>query len=171
MAKQIVKSSGLKIKTLKKGKGESPLQGDVVLVHYEIWMNGGTTTSNYDYEKKKYVDELHDSTYDENNPFSGPIEIIIGQETPKDETYLRGQSIKGLDEALLSMNVGAKVELFIPPHLGYGNEGASSFHTFHGYRTPPLQEIKCNVELVEIKKSLQDKEPVKEDNSPAYEAL
>tara|TARA_R110000824_G_scaffold3309_10_gene15668 strand:+ start:555 stop:1067 length:513 start_codon:yes stop_codon:yes gene_type:complete len=170
MTEQIEKPSGLKIRTLTEGDEKRPQTGDTVLIHYEIWMNCGSTVSNYDYEKKEYVDELHDSTYDENNPFSGPIEIVIGQETPKDETYLKGQSIKGLDEALMMMGVGAKVELFIPPHLGYGDEGASSFHTFHGYRTPPSQEIKCNVELVEIKKELEVKEPVK-DSGPAYEAL
>ena len=140
----------LEITTLKGGTGQKPSTGQTVLMHYEIWVGDGATTSNYDYDNKDYLDTIYDSTYDENNPFSGPIEITIGKYTPKDEVYSKGQSIVGLDMALQSMKIGGKAALLIPPELAYGTEGASSFHTFHGYRTPPDQPIRCNIELVDI---------------------
>ena len=121
-------------------------------MHYELFGGEGVTSSNYDYDKKEYVDSIYDSTYDEANPFSGPIEITIGQRTPKDEVYTKGESIDGVDEALLDMKVGEKRALLIPSSLGYGGDGGSSFHTFHGYRTPPNKLIRCNIELSSIKK-------------------
>ena len=162
------KDQELQIEVLKEGAGESPKVGDTVLMHYELWMSRGSTSSDYDYDNKEYVDEIYDSTYDERSPFSGPIEITIGQETPKDSTYTKGESIKGIDMALLSMKVGGKCALKIPASLAYGKEGASSFHTFHGYRTPPNQMTKCNIELVEIKQSISEKQDNKSENV-AYE--
>ena len=147
---KIEKESGLKMTVLKEGSGDTPKIGETVLMHYEIWMNEGTMTSNYDYDKEEYIHDIHDNTYDKNNPFSGPIEITIGEETPFDEVYTKGQSIKGLDEALLDMRIGEKRALLIPAHLAYGDDGGSSFHTFHGYRTPPDQPIRCNIELVDV---------------------
>ena len=147
---EIEKESGLKMSILKKTIGPQPTIGQTVLVHYELWLNNGTMTSNYDYEKEEYIHDIYDNTYDEKNPFNGPIEIIIGKKTPKDEVYTKGDSIKGLDEALLTMSIGSKAALFIPSDLAYADEGASSFHTFHGYRTPPNQTVRCNIELVDI---------------------
>jgi len=170
MLKKIIKPNGLEIETLKEGDGISPQAGQTVLIHYEVWLGNGTTSSEYDYDKKEYVDRIYDNTFDEKNPFSGPVEITIGESTPKDETYKKGQSVYGLDEALLAMKVGGKCKVFIPSLLAYGNEGASSFHTFHGYRTPPNQSILLNVELVGIKDKLKEKQEVK-DSGPAYEGL
>ena len=142
--------SGLKITILRNGDGESPKMGQTVMMHYELWANEGVTSSLYDYDKKKYVDNISYRTYDEKNPFSGPIPIKIGSSTPKDDIYSKGESIEGLDQALMSMKVGDRWALVIPTELGYGEEGASSFHTFHGYRAPPNQGIRCNIELVDI---------------------
>ena len=142
--------SGLKITILRNGDGESPKMGQTVMMHYELWANEGVTSSLYDYDKKKYVVNISYSTYNEKNPFSGPIPIKIGSSTPKDDIYSKGESIEGLDQALMSMKVGDRWSLVIPAELGYGEEGASSFHTFHGYRAPPNQVIRCNIELVDI---------------------
>ena len=135
---------------LKEGEGDVPMPGQAVLMHYELWAGEGVTSSLYDYGKKEYVDSIYYSTYDTSIPLSVPIEICIGQRTPKDEVYTKRDSIQGLDDALLSMRVGTKCQLSIPAELAYGEEGASSFHTFHGYRTPPNKEIRCNIELVDI---------------------
>jgi len=165
-------ATGLEIAILKEGDGEIPKVGQTVLMHYELWGGKGVTSSNYDYDNEEYIDDIYDSTYDENNPYGGPIEIIIGQGTPKDELYTKGESIKGLDEALLSMKVGGKCALLIPPHLAYGEEGGSSFHTFHGYRTPPHKHIKCNIELVSIKQEATKNTKKSIDSQPenvAYE--
>ena len=161
MSKWKTTDSGLKYEVLKETTGEVPQLGQTVNMHYELWSGEGVTTSNYDYDNKEYLDSIYDSTYDEANPFSGPIEITIGQRTPKDEVYTKGESIDGLDEALLGMRVGEKRALLIPSSLGYGPEGGSSFHTFHGYRTPPNKQIRCNIELTSIK----EEEPTTVKNS------
>ena len=147
---EIITESGLRYVVVHEGEGESPKEGDTVSAHYELFLGKGTTTSNYDSEEDEYIDEIVDSTYDEKNPFNGPVEFIIGKHTPKDAPYGDGDSIPGFDEAFLRMRIGEKRRLVIPPELAYGEEGASSFHTFHGYRTPPNSEIICNVELVKI---------------------
>ncbi len=135
---------------LKAGTGNTPKMGQTVLMHYELWSGEGVTSSLYDYDKAEYVDNIYYSTYDTSIPLAGPIEICIGTRTPKDEVYSKGQSIEGLDRALLNMKEGTKVALNIPAELAYGEEGASSFHTFHGYRTPPHMPIRCNIEIVKI---------------------
>mgnify|MGYP005819022499 CR=1 FL=1 len=150
MSKEIIKESGLRMVEITEGHGDSPTTGQTVSVHYEIFFGEGTSTSNYDEKAGKYVDNLYDSTY-EDKPFSGPVDIVIGAATPKDDIYSRGQSIKGFDEALVEMKVGEKRQLFIPAALAYGKEGASSFHTFFGYRVAPHRDLACTIELVEIK--------------------
>ena len=147
------KKNGLKMEILTEGTGVQPNIGDIILMHYILYLGEGVSSSDYDYEKECYVDDLVDSTY-EDRPFAGPIEIIVGTETPKDTIYSKGESIRGLSEALLDMKVGGKRRLFIPSELAYGSEGGSSFHTFHGYRTPPNRTLDMIVELVEIRDSI-----------------
>ena len=101
MSNEITTETGLVIETLEAGTGETPSVGDRVLVHYEIWVGEGVTTSQYNEETNTYENAIYDSTYDESNPFNGPIEIVVGRPTPEDEVYTVGDSIKGLDEALL----------------------------------------------------------------------
>lgn len=88
-------ASGLKIETLREGKGEGAKAGDKVTVHYT-----GTLT-----DGKKF-----DSSVDRGQPFS----FQLGA----------GQVIPGWDQGLLGMKVGEKRRLTIPPELGYGAEGA-----------------------------------------------
>ncbi len=104
----IENKSGLKWELIKVGNGEKPKPGQKVSIHYDIWFGKGTTTSNFNYDKNEYVDVLHDSTNDEQDPFSGPVDFEIGTRTPDDDQYKKGNSIAGLDEALLDMRVGAK---------------------------------------------------------------
>ena len=60
------------------------------------------------------------------------------------------------------MKVGGKRKLHIPAKLAYGELGASSFHTFHGYRTPPNRSMDIIVELIEIKEAKESSEQKKE---------
>jgi len=163
---EIVKKSGLRVIPMKEGSGNSPRVGQVVLAHYEIYFGEGASTSNYDYERDEYVEDQYDSTYEE-KPFSGPVEFVIGQETAKDDTYTKGDSIAGFDQAFLEMKVGDQVKLFIPAALAYGEEGASSFHAFFGYRIPPNRDLNCILELVEIKGD--EKVSTNPERGPAYE--
>ena len=146
--KTVITPTGLHMTMVTEGAGKIPISGDSVMIDYVLRLGDGVSSSNYDYDQHSYVDELVDSTYE--GPCAGPINIHIGVETPKDGLYEQGQSIKGLDEALLRMRVGAKYRLWIPSELAYGQEGGSSFHTFHGYRTPPFRGLDMVVELREI---------------------
>jgi peptidylprolyl isomerase len=86
--------SGLQYEDIKVGDGPSPRAGQTVVVHYTGWLTNG----------KKF-----DSSVDRGQPFK----FAIGQ----------GQVIKGWDEGVMSMKVGGKRKLTIPPHLGYGQRG------------------------------------------------
>jgi FKBP-type peptidyl-prolyl cis-trans isomerase len=107
--------SGLGYIDIVVGTGASPMTGDNVTVHYSGFLTDG----------KKF-----DSSVDRGQPFT----FIIG----------RGQVIKGWDEGLMSMKVGGKRKLIIPPQLGYGSRGAGSV-------IPPNAELVFDVELLGIK--------------------
>jgi peptidylprolyl isomerase len=91
--------SGLQYEDTVVGTGESPRDGQTLVVHYTgwLWENGA--------KGKKF-----DSSVDRGQPFEFPL----GQ----------GMVIKGWDEGVATMKVGGKRNLLIPPSLGYGARGA-----------------------------------------------
>jgi peptidylprolyl isomerase len=111
----ITTQSGLKYVDLVVGKGAGPQSGQTVRVHYTGWLTDG----------KKF-----DSSVDRGQPF----EFRIGT----------GQVIKGWDEGVMSMNIGGKRKLIIPPELAYGARGA-------GGVIPPNATLVFQVELLGIK--------------------
>ena len=78
------------------GEGDEAAAGRTVSVHYVgvSWSNG----------------EQFDASWDRMEPFQFPL----GQ----------GYVIKGWDEGVQGMKVGGRRTLHIPPHLGYGAQGA-----------------------------------------------
>ena len=86
---------GLKYYDFVVGDGASPKKGQSVIVHYTGWLLDG----------KKF-----DSSLDRGEPFSFAIGV--------------GQVIRGWDEGVMTMKVGGKRQLVIPPELGYGPSGA-----------------------------------------------
>ena len=118
-AKPVTTSSGLQIIDTKAGTGASPRAGQTVTVHYTGWLyqNGA--------RGKKF-----DSSVDRGEAFSFPI----GQ----------GQVIRGWDEGVVSMKVGGKRTLIIPPQLGYGARGAAG-------AIPPNATLIFDVELLGVK--------------------
>ena len=104
----------LQIEDLAVGDGDSPQAGKTVTVHYTGWLTDGTK---------------FDSSVDRGNPFS----FQIGQ----------GQVIQGWDEGVMSMKVGGKRKLTIPPEMGYGERGA-------GGVIPPNATLVFEVELLGV---------------------
>lgn len=109
-------SSGLQYWDLKEGTGATASAGKTVSVHYTGWLasNG-----------KKF-----DSSVDRGQPFM----FQLGA----------GQVIKGWDEGVSGMKVGAKRQLRIPAELGYGSRGA-------GGVIPPNATLIFDVELLAVK--------------------
>lgn len=112
---EVTTESGLKYVDETIGEGISPKSGQKVTVHYT-----GTLTSG-----KKF-----DSSKDRDEPFSFTIGV--------------GQVIKGWDEGVMTMKVGGKRKLTIPPELGYGSRGA-------GGVIPPNAVLIFDVELIDVK--------------------
>ncbi len=106
--------SGLKYIDHVVGTGASPKSGQTVTVHYT-----GTLT-----DGSKF-----DSSVDRGQPFEFTIGI--------------GRVIKGWDEGVMSMKVGGKRRLIIPPHLGYGSRNAGPI--------PPNSTLIFEVELLDVK--------------------
>ena len=84
-------ASGLQFEDTVVGTGASPKAGQQVTVHYT-----GTFVSG----------QKFDSSRDSGRPFT----FIIGN----------GNVIKGWDEGVMTMKVGGKRNLLVPPALGYG---------------------------------------------------
>ncbi len=112
---EIVTASGLKYVDLVQGDGPSPQTGQTVSVNYV-----GTLTNGNKF----------DSSYDHGKPF----DFRIGT----------GSVIKGWDEGVMSMKVGGKRKLTIPPALGYG---------FHGSppNIPGNSTLLFEIELLSVK--------------------
>jgi peptidylprolyl isomerase len=115
VGKTVTTKSGLKYVDLVVGKGPTPKPGQTISVLYTGRLANGT---------------VFDSTANRNNePFETPIGV--------------GQVIKGWDEGMLTMRVGGKRRLTIPPSLGYGSEAQGPI--------PPNSTLIFDVTLLAIK--------------------
>lgn len=106
-------ASGLKYRDIVEGTGESPRPGKLVTVHYT-----GTFTNG----------EKFNSSVDTGIPYTFPIG--------------RGRVIKGWDEGIMTMKVGGKRKLIIPPDLAYGATGREGI--------PPNATLLFEVELLSV---------------------
>lgn len=105
--------SGLKYLDEVVGRGESPRPGQNVTVHYTGTLANGAKV---------------DSSVDRGQPYS----FRIGT----------GVVIKGWDEGIITMKVGGKRRLIIPPDLAYGATGRP--------RIPPNSTLIFEVELLSV---------------------
>ena len=89
-------SKDLAVKVLKEGTGKEVKDDDLLIAHYlgQIWDTGA----------------VFDNSYDRGEPAA----FAIGA----------GKVIKGWDDALVGQKVGSRVELAVPPNLGYGEAGS-----------------------------------------------
>jgi len=129
-AKQL--PSGLKMLVLKEGDGEKPKIGQKVDVMYSGYLpDGSLFESNYEEIAKSY------GKYDERRAQGGGY-------MPAPMTYANNSGlVAGFEEGLLTMKVGDKVRLFIPSHMGWGEQGAGPI--------PPNSDVIFDVELTGIK--------------------
>merc|ERR1711868_310239 len=97
IAEPEVKDSGLKVEYISKPDSCDRVarNGDMLEMHYTGTLEDG----------RKF-----DSSYDRSEPFKFQIGV--------------GQVIKGWEEGVLGMCIGEKRRLIVPPHLGYGEQGA-----------------------------------------------
>ena len=91
-------ATGLGIEDTQVGTGASPVKGKTCVMHYTGWL---------------YTDGVKGKKFDSSVDRGEPFEFQIGV----------GQVIKGWDEGVMSMKVGGKRTLVIPPELGYGARG------------------------------------------------
>ncbi len=124
--------SGLKIVTLSAGQGDKPRIGQKVLVNYAGWLADGTL---FDTSVKEVAEKF--GKFAEINKMHG------GQFSPAPMDYSpESRLITGFREGLMTMKVGDKIRLFIPPHLGYGSQG--------GGPIPPDADLIFDLEIVGI---------------------
>lgn len=91
---EVTTASGLKYVDLVQGTGATPQRGQTITVHYKGTLENG---------------KQFDSSYDRGEPANFRIGV--------------SEVIKGWDEGLMTMKVGGKRKLTIPPNLGYGPMG------------------------------------------------
>ena len=112
--REVLTASGLRYEDIVPGSGAKPTPGQTAVVHYTGTLLNGTK---------------FDSSRDRNQPF----EFNIGM----------GQVIKGWDEGVMSMMIGGKRRLIIPPGLGYGYRNMGVI--------PPNSTLVFEVELLGVK--------------------
>ncbi len=112
-----ISPSGLKYIDMKVGKGDMPKQGQKITVNYTGKLTDGTP-----------FDSNVDPQFKHVEPFSTTIGV--------------GQVIKGWDEGMISMKVGGKRRLIVPPDLGYGDQGSG--------KIPPGATLIFDVELLKV---------------------
>jgi FKBP-type peptidyl-prolyl cis-trans isomerase FkpA len=111
---EVTTASGLKYIDEVIGSGPSPTPGKTVTVHYTGALENGT----------KFESSLDSGE---------PLVFKIGT----------GAVIKGWDEGLMTMKVGGKRRLIIPPELAYGAMGRPSI--------PPNSTLIFEIEMLNVK--------------------
>ncbi len=123
--------SGLRILKITEGTGEQPKLGQKVNVFYAGYLSNGTLfDSNYEEVAKNF------GKFDARRKEMGGYEA-----TPMDYSP-ESSLVAGFREGLLTMKVGDKYRLFIPPHLGWGPQGSGPI--------PPNSDTIFDVEITGI---------------------
>lgn len=125
--------SGLKVYKLYTGEGEKPKPGQKVYVNYAGWLIDGTLFDTSEKTTAAKFGELDKIEAMHRGDFS-PVPMDYSPDA---------RMIPGFKEGLLTMKVGDRVRLFIPPHLAYGANGA-------GNVIPPNADLIFDLEVTGI---------------------
>eukprot|EP00184_Porphyridium_aerugineum_P003865 CAMPEP_0184703204 /NCGR_PEP_ID=MMETSP0313-20130426/26993_1 /TAXON_ID=2792 /ORGANISM="Porphyridium aerugineum, Strain SAG 1380-2" /LENGTH=206 /DNA_ID=CAMNT_0027163919 /DNA_START=96 /DNA_END=712 /DNA_ORIENTATION=- len=111
--------SGLVYADVKKGSGEIPRVGDLVIVDYVGYLSNGTVFDNTKSKNRK------------------PLTFQMG----------KGKVIKGLEEAVETMKVGGVRKIIVPPALAYGERGVCVGEERKECLIPPNETLEYDVTL------------------------
>ncbi|MDF1518126.1 MAG: peptidylprolyl isomerase [Lutibacter sp.] len=124
--------SGLKLVITESKNGAFPPKGSNVKVNYAGYFTDGRLFDT-SYKEVAMAYGTYDEARDKQNGYA-PFTTIYGPDA---------RLIGGFKEGLQKMKIGDKAMLFIPSHLGYGEQGA-------GNVIPPNTDLIFELELVEI---------------------
>jgi peptidylprolyl isomerase len=122
IAEYVTTDSGLGYYDLVEGEGAIPNEGDIVTVHYVIWLAEG-------------MDTPGPQLLDDSEMTGQPLTFVLGNE----------QVLPGWEEGVSTMRVGGQRQLFLPPALGFGEDG--------GGMLPPGTSLIMQVNLLEAEEA------------------
>ncbi|MCP4978134.1 MAG: peptidylprolyl isomerase [Maribacter sp.] len=123
--------SGLQVLSMVEGTGERPKIGKQVKVFYAGYLENGTLfDSNIEEIAKKF------NSYDERRKQGRGYEATPMLYSPEARLF------PGFKEGLLTMKIGDKIRVFMPPHLGLGEQG--------GGPIPPNSNLIFDIEITGI---------------------
>jgi len=122
--------SGIEIYWDHRSKGMKPADGTKIMMNYAGYFNDGKL---FDSNKMEVAEKYE---------VLDPQRLAMGGYAPMPAVYSKdARLIPGFREALLEMNIGDKITVFIPAHLAYGAQGA-------GNVIPPNADLIFELELV-----------------------
>lgn len=130
--------TGLAYQVLQDGTGAKPNIGDMVWVEYAGWIDDGTLIDTSLEEVAKTFGKYEELLQMHGGRF-GPAAMAYSPDS---------QLIAGFREALLGMKVGDKWRVFIPSHLGYGEQGRGPI--------PPNASLVFDLEITGIQLEAQN---------------
>ncbi len=127
---EVVKSdTGIAMIYIEKGNDKKPTSANYVLINYAGYFTDGSL---FDTNLKSVAEKY--GKYNENRKYE-PFSVIYNEQA---------RLAAGFREAMLKMNVGDKVRVFVPYYLGYGETGSGPI--------PPYTNLIFDIELVGIDK-------------------
>ncbi|THV60329.1 peptidylprolyl isomerase [Flagellimonas alvinocaridis] len=123
--------TGLRIYTVTEGEGEQPKEGQQVLVSYAGYLLNGDLFDTNMQEVAEKFNQLNPARRDQGGYAPVPMEY-----SPQARLF------PGFREGLLTIKVGDKIRIFLPPHLGLGAQGRGPI--------PPNSDLVFDVEITGI---------------------
>lgn len=126
------KESGIAIYTEEQGEGPKPKLGQQVKINYAGYLTNGQL---FDSNRLEVVEKF--GVVDERRKAANQYQPMVTNYS------LDARVIPGFKEAMLTMQVGDKITVFIPSHLAYGEGGVPG-------AIPPSSDLIFEMELVDI---------------------